>query len=115
MAHDTIFRIFSMTKPIVSVAIMTLVEEGQLLLADPVAKFIPEFAHQKVGVETNGRLELVDLVQADDGAGPAAPHLRHHLRPHRQPHGAAALQGSRRCAAARSPMPSMRRWSRSCR
>src|SRR6201997_5780505 len=61
MAHDTIFRIFSMTKPIVSVGIMMLVEEGQLLLADPVAKFIPEFAHQKVGVESNGRLELVDV------------------------------------------------------
>src|ERR1700758_663985 len=61
MAHDTIFRIFSMTKPIVSVAVMTLVEEGQLLLADPVAKFIPEFARQKVGVENNGRLELVDV------------------------------------------------------
>jgi CubicO group peptidase (beta-lactamase class C family) len=63
MAHDTIFRIFSMTKPIVSVAIMTLVEEGLLLLADPVAKFIPEFAKQKVGVESHGRLELVDLVR----------------------------------------------------
>ncbi len=61
MAHDTIFRIFSMTKPIVSVAIMMLVEEGQLLLVDPVAKFIPEFAHQKVGVENNGRLELTDV------------------------------------------------------
>ena len=63
MAHDTIFRIFSMTKPIVSVGVMTLVEEGQLLLVDPVAKFIPEFAKQKVGVESNGRLELVDLVR----------------------------------------------------
>jgi CubicO group peptidase (beta-lactamase class C family) len=63
MAHDTIFRIFSMTKPIVSVGVMMLVEEGQLLLADPVAKFIPEFARQKVGVENNGRLELVDLVR----------------------------------------------------
>src|SRR6185437_1887989 len=61
MAHDTIFRIFSMTKPIVSVGIMMLVEEGQLLLADPVAKFIPEFAKQKVGVENNGKLELVDV------------------------------------------------------
>jgi CubicO group peptidase (beta-lactamase class C family) len=61
MAHDTIFRIFSMTKPIVSVGIMTLVEEGHLLLAEPVAKFIPEFAKQKVGVENNGKLELVDV------------------------------------------------------
>jgi CubicO group peptidase (beta-lactamase class C family) len=61
MAHDTIFRIFSMTKPIVSVGIMMLVEEGHLLLADPVAKFIPEFARQKVGVENNGKLDLVDV------------------------------------------------------
>jgi CubicO group peptidase (beta-lactamase class C family) len=61
MAHDTIFRIFSMTKPIVSVGIMMLVEEGHLLLAEPVAKFIPEFAKQKVGVENHGKLELVDV------------------------------------------------------
>src|ERR1700761_3648764 len=60
MAHDTLFRIFSMTKPIVSVGIMQLVEDGLLLLADPVAKFIPEFARQKVGVESNGKLQLVD-------------------------------------------------------
>jgi CubicO group peptidase (beta-lactamase class C family) len=61
MAHDTLFRIFSMTKPIVSVGIMMLVEEGHLLLAEPVAKFIPEFAKQKVGVESGGKLELVDV------------------------------------------------------
>src|SRR6266567_3738893 len=59
MAHDTLFRIFSMTKPIVSVGIMTLVEDGHFLLSDPVAKFIPEFASQKVGIERNGELELV--------------------------------------------------------
>ncbi|MET3908513.1 CubicO group peptidase (beta-lactamase class C family) [Bradyrhizobium sp. S3.3.6] len=59
MALDSIFRIFSMTKPIVSVGIMALVEDGHLLLGDPVAKFIPEFADQKVGVISGGRLELV--------------------------------------------------------
>ena len=61
MAHDTLFRIFSMTKPIVSVGIMMLVEDGHFLLNDPVAKFIPEFADQKVGVENNGKLDLVPL------------------------------------------------------
>jgi CubicO group peptidase (beta-lactamase class C family) len=61
MAHDTLFRIFSMTKPIVSVGIMMLLEEGTFLLNDPVAKYIPEFSDQKVGVEHNGRLELVPL------------------------------------------------------
>jgi CubicO group peptidase (beta-lactamase class C family) len=59
MALDSIFRIFSMTKPIVSVAIMALLEDGHLLLGDPVAKFIPEFANQKVGVVSGGKLELV--------------------------------------------------------
>jgi CubicO group peptidase (beta-lactamase class C family) len=61
MAKDTIFRIFSMTKPIVSVGIMMLIEEGHFLLNDPVAKFIPEFATQKVGIENNGQLDLVPL------------------------------------------------------
>src|SRR6266849_2334343 len=59
MAHDSIFRIFSMTKPIVSVGIMALVEDGHLLLSDAVAKFIPEFAEQKVGIVSGGKLELV--------------------------------------------------------
>ena len=61
MAQDTLFRIFSMTKPIVSVAVMALVEDGHFLLSDPVAKFIPEFAGQRVGVNNNGELELVPL------------------------------------------------------
>jgi CubicO group peptidase (beta-lactamase class C family) len=63
MAHDSIFRVFSMTKPIVSVGIMMLLEDGHLLLGDPVAKYIPEFADQKVGVENNGKLELVPLAR----------------------------------------------------
>jgi CubicO group peptidase (beta-lactamase class C family) len=57
MRGDAIFRIYSMTKPIVSVALMMLVEEGRLLLSDPLAKFLPEFAHPQVGVENDGRLE----------------------------------------------------------
>ncbi|TPQ41243.1 serine hydrolase [Bradyrhizobium guangdongense] len=59
MAHDSIFRAFSMTKPIVSVGIMMLIEDGHFLLSDPVSKFIPEFADQKVGIVVNGKLELV--------------------------------------------------------
>src|SRR5277367_1457851 len=61
MTRDTIFRIFSMTKPIVSIGIMMLVEDGHFILGDPVAKFIPEFAGQKVGVENNGKLDLVPV------------------------------------------------------
>src|SRR5258708_32850968 len=53
-----------MTKPIVSVGIMMLLEEGHFLLSVPVAKFIPEVAEQKVGVEHHGKLELVPLKRA---------------------------------------------------
>jgi CubicO group peptidase (beta-lactamase class C family) len=63
MALNSIFRIFSMTKPIVSVGIMMLLEEGHLLLNDPVAKYIPEFSGQKVGVENNGKLDLMPLTR----------------------------------------------------
>ena len=58
MIRDGIFRLYSMTKPITSVAAMMLVEEGRLSLADPVAKYIPEFAAVKVGVETPGADKL---------------------------------------------------------
>jgi CubicO group peptidase (beta-lactamase class C family) len=66
MTDDTIFRLYSMTKPITSVAAMMLIDEGQLKLDDPVAKYIPSFAKAKVGVEKkseNGEkvLELVPL------------------------------------------------------
>ncbi len=60
-ALNTIFRIFSMTKPIVSVGIMMLHEEGHFLLDDPVAKFIPEFSNLRVGLENDGKLNLVPL------------------------------------------------------
>jgi CubicO group peptidase (beta-lactamase class C family) len=50
MKTDTIFRIASMTKPIVAVATLMLMEEGKLSLADPVSKYIPAFADTKVAV-----------------------------------------------------------------
>ncbi|MBI3516944.1 MAG: beta-lactamase family protein [Proteobacteria bacterium] len=63
MAPDAIFRIASMTKPIVTVAAMMLVEEGRLDLAAPVHQYIPEFKDIPVGVETRdaktGKTELV--------------------------------------------------------
>src|SRR5689334_2339433 len=52
MSADTIFRLYSMSKPITSVAAMMLVEDGKLALADPVSKFIAAFADVKVGVES---------------------------------------------------------------
>ena len=56
---DSLFRIYSMTKPIVSVAAMMLWEEGRFLLGDPLAKYLPEFASPTVAVERGGRIELV--------------------------------------------------------
>ncbi len=53
MAPDTIFRIASMTKPFTSVATMMLAEEGKLLIADPVARYLPEFADLKVAVDSD--------------------------------------------------------------
>jgi CubicO group peptidase (beta-lactamase class C family) len=63
MTRDSIFRIYSMTKPIVSIGIMQLVEDGVLLLSEPLTKYIPEFSAQKVGVENNGKLDLVPPVR----------------------------------------------------
>lgn len=54
MRPDTIFRIASQTKALVSVAIMMLQEEGRLVLADPVGKFLPEFKETTVAVPREG-------------------------------------------------------------
>lgn len=54
MTPNTIFRIYSMSKPITTVAAMMLVEEGKLQLSDPLSKYIPAFANVRVGVEKNG-------------------------------------------------------------
>ena len=51
MTPDTIFRLYSMSKPITSVAAMMLVEDGRLALDDPLAKYIPAFADAKVALE----------------------------------------------------------------
>jgi CubicO group peptidase (beta-lactamase class C family) len=56
MTEDTIFRIYSMTKPIVSVALMTLFEEGRFALGDPVDRFLPAF--RETGVWVQGRHPL---------------------------------------------------------
>jgi CubicO group peptidase (beta-lactamase class C family) len=61
MADDTIFRIYSMTKPITSIALMTLFEQGHFQLNDPVSRFIPEWRSHKVWESGEGaRMEVVD-------------------------------------------------------
>lgn len=64
MTKDTIFRDYSMTKPVTGVAMMILFEEGKWRPADPIAKFIPEFAHLKVfnGYDAQGKIILADPV-----------------------------------------------------
>ncbi len=73
MTRDAIFRIYSMTKPIVSVAVMMLMEQGRLLLNDPVAQYLPEFGAQKVATLVDG------VVQEQAVRQPATVHdlLRH--------------------------------------
>ena len=63
MARDAIFRIYSMTKPIVSVAAMMLMEQGRLLLNDPVSKYLPEYATQKVATLVDGAVQLQGVRQ----------------------------------------------------
>lgn len=64
MTSDTIFRIFSMTKPVTGVAMMILYEEGKWRPSDPISKYIPEFAHLKVfkGMDDSGKMILEDPV-----------------------------------------------------
>ena len=61
MQKDSIFRIYSMSKPITGVAMMMLFEEGKWQLNDPVAKYIPEFAGLKVySTDPSGNVVLKD-------------------------------------------------------
>jgi CubicO group peptidase (beta-lactamase class C family) len=60
MRRDTIFRIYSMSKPITSVAVLMLYEEGKLRLTDPVSKWIPELAKPRILRDPNGPLDATD-------------------------------------------------------
>lgn len=73
MTKDAIFRIYSMTKPIVSTAILQMVEEGRLQISDPVSAYIPAFADAKVAVRRDGGVDLV----APDRAPTVQDLLRH--------------------------------------
>jgi CubicO group peptidase (beta-lactamase class C family) len=74
MRPDTIFRMFSMTKPITSAAVMMLYEEGKFLLDDPVSKYAPAFGDLKVLAREGGNAaDVVDLKR---------PLTIHHLLTH---------------------------------
>jgi CubicO group peptidase (beta-lactamase class C family) len=79
MQPDTLFRIYSMTKPVTSVALLMLYEEGRVRLSDPVSRFIPEFRDLKVfrrslpiGMELAGlqrEITIRDLLTHTAGLG----------------------------------------------
>jgi CubicO group peptidase (beta-lactamase class C family) len=54
MTTDSLFRVYSMTKPIVSVAALSLIEEGRMSLGDPVSRWLPQLTKLQVGVEKPG-------------------------------------------------------------
>ena len=62
MTYDTIFNIASMTKPMVALAALQLLERGKLLLDDPVAKYFPQFGAMRVAVMDETRSKIVDRV-----------------------------------------------------
>lgn len=74
LADDTIFRIYSMTKPITSVALMTLYEHGHFQLNDPVSRFIPEWRDHKVWISGEGA--------AMETAAPIRPMTMRHVLSH---------------------------------
>ena len=132
MADDTIFRIASMTKPVTSVAVMMLVQEGDIGLDDPVSDYLPAFEDEQVIENFNaGRQELHDAPgrDADDGAALADAHVGLGLRvlePHAWPRSSApsparAPRASRCCTIPARVGPTARaracsaRSSRKCR
>ena len=78
MSKDSIFRIYSMTKPLVSVAAMLLVEDGSIQLTDPVAKFLPAFAKTQVSLANKNEIGNVTY-ETVPAARPMTVHdlLRH--------------------------------------
>jgi len=64
MTKDAIFRIYSMTKPITSMAAMMLWEEGRFLLSDPIAQYLPDLADLKVAVVRGGEIDRVPVERA---------------------------------------------------
>jgi CubicO group peptidase (beta-lactamase class C family) len=81
MRPDTIFRICSMSKPITSVAVMMLYEEGRFLLEDPISKYLPEFKNPKVLVKpANGEPYTIPATHEITIRDLPAAHLRNHLQ-----------------------------------
>lgn len=65
MSRDSIFRIYSMTKPVTSVAALILYDQGKLDIDDSVSKYLPEFRNMKVGIEEGGEVKYTEPVKRD--------------------------------------------------
>jgi CubicO group peptidase (beta-lactamase class C family) len=89
MSKDSIFRIFSMTKAVTAVAVMSLYEEGRFALTDPVARYLPEFTTMTVAIEKDNPagkrvlshtvpaerpITILDLLRHTSGLDYAGPH-----------------------------------------
>jgi CubicO group peptidase (beta-lactamase class C family) len=73
MPKDGIFRIMSMTKPVIGVATLMMIEEGKIRLTDPVSKFIPEWKNMTVGVPQAAGGPGANLAPGGRAGGPAEP------------------------------------------
>lgn len=73
MSEETIFRIYSMSKPITSVALMMLFEEGKFFLDDPVSKYIPELGGMRVVVDSTDETGPSFNIPDEDPTGTAVP------------------------------------------
>ncbi len=82
MRSDSIFRIYSMTKPIASVGLMMLVEDGLVQIADPVAKYLPEFEDLTLGVAGRDDVgqPLLERIPLTELPGTRAPTVHDLLR-----------------------------------
>jgi CubicO group peptidase (beta-lactamase class C family) len=76
VGDDTIFRLYSMTKPIASVALMTLYEQGYFQLNDPVSRFIPSWRDHKVWVSGEGASMMTAAPERAMTMRHVLPHLR---------------------------------------
>jgi CubicO group peptidase (beta-lactamase class C family) len=82
MRSDSIFRIYSMTKPIASVGLMMLVEDGLVQISDPVAKYLPEFEGLTLGVPGRDDVgqPLLERIPLAELPGVRAPTVQDLLR-----------------------------------
>ena len=85
MESDTIFRIYSMTKPITTVALMMLFEEGKFKLNDPIAKYMPELANLQVALSTADTGSMSDGIYTRSYGEIDASLLGQTRKPARQP------------------------------